>query len=293
MGHRILVLHNPTAGWLRRHRFAAALTALTEAGHKVDLRHTERAGHAEEMARDGVDGAYDMIAVAGGDGTVREVANGLVGHDTPLAVIPLGTANVLAHEIGIGASIDRAVACISAGRAISIRPGLCDGRVFMLMASAGLDSRVVAAITRPAKRVLGKGAYVTGAIRAMTRRAQPVILDADGQKMEAAIAIATRARCYGGPMVIAPEAGLAEPALWLVALAPGGAARIAGAGLALLTGRAAQHPAVTIRRVETVRFLGPDGHPLQQDGDDATRLPATATVDARTLRLIVPQLASS
>jgi len=289
MPKHVLVIHNPTAGWLRRHRFVRFLTVLAELGHAVELRHTEHAGHAEAIAMSIRQfGGCDLVVAAGGDGTVREVVNGLIGSTIPLAVVPLGTANVLAWEIGIGDSIEKAVGVIRDGRVIECRPGIAGGRRFMLMASAGIDSRVVAGISRRAKRLLGKGAYAIGALKAISSAREDVVLEADGERMEASIAIVTRARFYGGPFPLAPHADLGSGRMWLAALPPAGFARLAGAGLAMVAGTLPNHPALILRPVERVRFLGPQGFPWQADGDLAGQLPFDVELDRESISLLVP-----
>ena len=289
MAKHVLVIHNPTAGWLRRHRFVRFLTVLAELGHTVELRHTEHAGHAEAIALSVRQfGGCDLVVAAGGDGTVREVVNGLVGSTIPLAVVPLGTANVLAWEIGIGDSIEKAVAVIRDGVAIECRPGMAGGRRFMLMASAGIDSRVVAGISRRAKRLLGKGAYAIGTLRAISTPQAPVLIDADGDVFEAAIAIVTRARMYGGPYPLAPRAGLALPRLWLAALPPSGFGPLAKAGMAMVAGTLPDLPELILRPVDHVRFLGPTAFPWQADGDLAGQLPFAVELDREAVSLLVP-----
>ena len=98
---RILVVFNPAAGRARRARFEHVMTALRAHGCVVTLKETTAPRHAESIARDSSAMDFDIIAAAGGDGTINEVVNGLVGKNMPVGLIPLGTANVLAREIGL------------------------------------------------------------------------------------------------------------------------------------------------------------------------------------------------
>jgi hypothetical protein len=92
------------------------------------------------------------VVAAGGDGTVNEVANGLLGSDLPLAVMPTGTINVLARELGLGRSVQQVAHAILEGRVGLVWPGLANGRAFLLMAGIGFDAAVVAAVSPPLKR---------------------------------------------------------------------------------------------------------------------------------------------
>src|ERR1700748_1084353 len=101
---RLLLIHNPTAGWRRRHRLQAVLDALDRDGCTVTLKETTCRGDAEAFARAARAEDYDRVVVAGGDGTMNEAINGLADRRLPLAIVPMGTANVLAAEIGLGLS---------------------------------------------------------------------------------------------------------------------------------------------------------------------------------------------
>jgi diacylglycerol kinase family enzyme len=110
---RILAVFNPAAGRNRRERFDHVVSALRAHGCLVNVLVTEAAGHAEAIAR-GLGDDYDVIAAAGGDGTVNEIVNGLAGKPIALGLIPLGTANVLADEISLPRGVDqlaRVLAC--------------------------------------------------------------------------------------------------------------------------------------------------------------------------------------
>src|SRR5205814_703937 len=99
---RILAVFNPVAGGNRRANFDRVVTALRAHGCTVSVVETARPGHAEAIARDAQADDFDIIAAAGGDGTINEVVNGLADRPMNLGLIPLGTANVLASEIGHG-----------------------------------------------------------------------------------------------------------------------------------------------------------------------------------------------
>lgn len=286
---RIVVIHNPAAGWIRRNRLARLLAGLRRQGHAVELRHTARPGDASAIAAAiGPDDA-DLVVAAGGDGTINEVVNGLAGRAMPVAILPLGTANVLAWEMGFAGRADRAVEAVLGGAAQPIRPGLVEGRRFLLMASAGIDSRVVAGAGPGMKRVLGKAAFVLAAIREILRKqSAPVTGIADGRRIEADLVVVTRAAHYGGPFVIAPDASLADPTLWVVAPRRRGRLALVRYGLALVAGRLAALEDVDVFPAREVVLEGPAGHPVQVDGDAVGTLPVRITCDTVEIGLIWP-----
>ena len=197
----ILLIRNPIAGRRRRGLVDAVVHQVQTQGWTVDLVDTEAVGDARRLAETCDAARYAVIAVAGGDGTINEVVNGLAHRaDAPaLAIVPLGTANVLAHELGLSFKAAAIARTMVAGRALLVRPGeACNGgapRCFSLMAGAGFDAKVVAGVSAPLKRRFGRGAYVW---RSMieTRRYRPVryAVEIDGVRHEAASVIVTRGR---------------------------------------------------------------------------------------------------
>ncbi len=156
----MLVIHNPTAGRRRLRRLRAILLHLAKAGCEATVRPTAARGDAETLARQAAAEGWDVVAVAGGDGTINEAVNGLYGSRVPLAVIPLGTANVVAAELCMPLD-PAAIAEVIAGSTVQdIYLGTANGRRFVMMAGVGFDARVVEAIPARVKRALGKGAYV-------------------------------------------------------------------------------------------------------------------------------------
>ena len=133
-------------------------------GMRIELAETHWAGHATELARDAAAAGTRLIVAAGGDGTIAEVAKGVAGTGAHLGIIPLGTANVLAHELALPFSPRAVAAALAFGRTCLLWPGLAQGpgaeRLFVQMLGVGLDAQVVHAMSLPLKRLLGKGAYV-------------------------------------------------------------------------------------------------------------------------------------
>lgn len=289
MSRRLFLIHNPVAGSRTRRRLAKLLTVIRKQGHQILLRSTERPGHAEELAAEASTETADIVVAAGGDGTVSEVVNGLKAGHPPLAFLPLGTANVLAWETGGGQSSRRALSALDTGIVKPIYPGLIDGRRFVLMASAGIDSRVVEAAHGPLKRTFGKLGFVIAALKEIAaKQSEPIVADVDGVTVEADLIVVTRARRYGGPFVIAPQADLTSPGLWVVAPQRRGRLALLRYGMALVFGKLADLPDVTVVRADTVTFKSPVGHSIQVDGDSCGTIPATVTQDKSEFGFLYP-----
>jgi len=286
----VLIIHNPVAGRRSQTRVTRLFERLSERGIEVNVKPTSRRGDARETAR--LVGDVDVIVAAGGDGTVNEVIDGLAARDGNLscpavAFLPLGTSNVLAWELALPKDPDELARLITANTRLMVHPGIANGRRFILMASTGLDARAVAAVKPTIKRVIGAGAYVVAAFTALRQPAPLYRVNVDGRDFEARTVIVTRARCYGGAFMLAPNAGLETAAFQVVMMPSYGIFSALKYGLALALGRLHRLADVTVMPGMTVEIAGPSGDPVQIDGDIATGLPLSLSVDKRAIPFIV------
>ncbi len=290
---QILVVHNPTAGWRSGGFCKSVIERLRAAGAAVDLRLTAAPGDAGRIVAEADLSKYAVVAVAGGDGTINEAANALAalpepGLAPPLGIIPTGTANVLAHEIGLARSVGAVADCLMTGEGCMVQAGRINGRIFLAMASAGFDAWVVDTVDRRVKRVLSKGAYVLQTLIGLAVwRPQMLRVDIDGERIEATTVVVMNGRHYGGPFVMAPEASLFEPVFHVYALRRHSIVSIARCGIDLALGRIAGNPNVFTSTAQTVTIGGGDG-PMQADGDMVGHLPARFDAGAAELNLLFP-----
>ena len=275
---------------------------MRDLGWTVDVVETAAAGDARRIAETCDAAHYAVIAVAGGDGTINEVVNGLVhrgGTGPALGIVPLSTANVLAHELGLGFSAAAVAQTLTAGREILMQPGEASGegrtRQFSLMAGAGFDAKVVAGVSVPLKRRLGRAAYVWRSL-VEARRYRPVryAVEIDGVRHEAASVIVTHGRHYAGPYVVAPDAALGKPLLHVCLFERWGRSQTLRFGLALLLGRLPRTAGYRVIAGHDIRVsvLSDAGEqrrqPVQIDGDDALTLPVSIALAAGAVRLLRP-----
>jgi len=289
---RVLVIYNPTAGQWRRRKLQATLRALEGLGCPLTLHKTTDRGDAEAMAARLTVDSFDVVVAAGGDGTINEVANGLIaatGPVPPLAIIPLGTANVLAQEIGLRGTPEAIARAIAEGDLINVHLGRANGRHFLMMAGVGFDAHVVANVNLTLKRRAGKVAYVVETMAQALRYGFPACqVEIDGKSFKARSVVVCNGRHYGGPFIAAPKARLTNPAFEVCLLERGGWGHVMRYGLALVMGRLHSLPDVRIESGQSIRINGPAGLPVQGDGDIIAHLPAEITVSDKTLQLVVP-----
>ncbi len=261
---RWTIIYNPTSGRFRPQTLDEIQRALRDAGIRSEALGTTHAGHAVELSR-GLSGV-DRVACYSGDGTLNEVATGLLGRDLPLAFLPGGTANVMAHELGLPRDPVRAALALARGRPRPVRPGTVGARLFLLMAGLGFDAAAVGLVSPALKAWAGRGAYVWSGVRALAEpRPRLRLTGGDGTVVEASWIVAARARRYAGSFVVHPAAGLEAPALGIAAV---GAGRVL-AFLALNLGLGLAGSVPGRRLLQQTRALVDAEQPvhLQLDGD--------------------------
>lgn len=292
---RLAVIYNPTAGGSKRRRLEQTLSLLRDADCTLELRETERAGHAKELAQAIDPSEAEVIVAAGGDGTINEVINGMItgspqGAALPLAILPLGTANVLAMEIGVGLNPNRIAGTILRGAARPVVLGEANGRLFTVMAGVGFDAQVVAGVDLALKRRIGKGAYLWESARQLRRFAFPTYrVRIDGAAQEAASVIVAKGRYYAGKFLCAPDARIDQPLFQVCLFRRPGPRNVLRYALALGAGllpRLADYQMIPGREVV---IEGPEGDPVQGDGDLIARLPLTVGLRADALRIVMPE----
>jgi len=288
---RVLVIVNPAAGRGRRsrRRLDGVVAALQQRGCAVVIRRTSAAsGDAERLARE-AEPDFEVVVAAGGDGTLNEVANGLAGSDRALAVLPLGTANVLAREIGLPRDPELLAELIAAGPARPIWPGRVGSRLFLTTASSGFDAETVAAVNPRLKRHFGRLAFAWAIVVCLVRyRPCELSVRIGDVDHRAVTVIASKGRLYAGPYVIAPRASLAEPMLEFVLFQRSGRLAVLRYLGALLLGRLPRRRDVTILRARNAFVAAAAPLPVQADGEIVARLPVWISVAEQPLLLIQP-----
>jgi diacylglycerol kinase (ATP) len=281
---------NPVSGGYSAGKLGRVLTALSAGGLEVEILPTTCAEDAASFARR-VCAERDkpLIIAGGGDGTFNQVLNGVAPGQATLAVLPLGTANVLARELGI-VSPEDAVQRILRGTARPLTAGILEcgesTRRFLLMAGIGLDGSVVAAVRESEKQLFGKGAYLLAAARQMRNwDRERIEVEADGRRLDCHSVIVCNAARYGGGFTIAPGADIFDPEFRVVCVT--GATRRSYVKLAraVIAGKVAACREAMIFSAREVLVTG--NKAVQVDGDACGHSPARIRAQAGFARLII------
>ena len=295
MPTRILVVFNPAAGRARRRadRLRRVIAELERRGCVVAVRTTEGPGDALRLARD-ADPAFEMIVAAGGDGTVNEVANGVFAASRPLAVVPLGTANVLANEIGLPRKPRDLARLIAEGAPQPLWPGRAGDRLFVAMTGIGFDAAVLSAVDPRLKRRIGKLAFAWPILCCVCRYPRcEFVFGIDGAAHRAASAIIVKGRLYAGRFVIVPGARVVDPLLHVVLFRRAGRLAILRYLSAMALGVLHRLPDVTILDARRVSIAEKAPAALgcslvETDGEIGGSLPLVVEIAERPLLLVQP-----
>lgn len=295
MPRRILVIFNPAAGSARRRaqRLRRIIAELECRGCKVAVRPTQGPGDALRLARD-ADAHFDVIVAAGGDGTVNEVANGVFAASRPLAVVPLGTGNVLANEIGLPRKPQDLARLIAEGAPQPLWPGRAGDRLFVAMTGIGFDALVLSALDQRLKRRIGKLAFAWPILSCVCRyRRREFVFDIDGAAFRAASAIIVKGRLYAGRFVVVPGARVVDPLLHVVLFRRGSRLAILRYLAAMTLGILHRLPDVTILGARRVSIAAGTPEPIgcsvvEIDGEIGGSLPLVVEIAGRPLLLVQP-----
>ncbi|GHB21883.1 hypothetical protein GCM10007094_07500 [Pseudovibrio japonicus] len=285
---RVLILANPTATSFRMQNITEIVTCLEAAGMKVELKLTERASEIAETCAD-PDLNSDILAVAGGDASVSDAASTLLarGMKPHLAIIPSGTANILAHELNVPRTPQEIAKTIIAGKTQKLHNGYANGRPFFLSTSTGFDAEMVHVVPLRLKRRYGRLAYLFIAAQlAFSRRKGNFKVQADGEELNCAMALITNSQYYAGTHRVVPHASILEKQLHLLTFKDDSAWALFKYACRLLTGTVSKSPNVECRNIKTARIEAYRAAAVQIDGEPFGGTPLEVSVGDCELTVI-------
>ncbi len=282
------VAHNAPS----RKRLDEADRWLRAQGWRVEWRETEGPGDATDLAAGAAKRGLPLLFVCGGDGTLNEAINGLVGSDTAVAPIPAGTVNIWAKEMQIGRKPIEAVKAAVLGERRRIDLGRAGERYFLLMAGYGLDGAIARRVSLGLKSRLGAAAYAVGAIwEALRHRSSSVTLRFDGEehRAEVLMLVAGNTRNYAGLVEITREAQVDDGLLDVCVFQGKGTVDIVLHVLRTLFRRHVKSKKVVYRKVRRLEMDWEEPLPAQLDGDAYELSPTEVEVVPAALWVAVPR----
>lgn len=282
-----LVILNPAA---RSEKAAALARDVRRTCAGAELRYTTAPGEARQIAAHARSAGYRAIVAAGGDGTINEVVNGLEGSGIPLGVLPLGTMNVFAIEMGLPAGDWRKCwDIIRAGRTRHIDLPSANGHRFVQLAGVGFDAQIVEQTSGEFKRNWGPLSYVINAAHIAGRHPPRLVAEADGTVHEGSFVMIGNGRFYGGPFRLFNDAAPDDGKLDMLLFQNLGYLDIVRYLQAILFGLHPKLPDVVYAQAHTITVTSSEPVPVETDGDVIGRVPVTFTLAPRGLPVIVPE----
>jgi lipid kinase YegS len=286
-----LIIHGTRAANAELH--AAADWART-LGHRVRAQVTWEPGDARRFAEIAARRGTDAVIAVGGDGTLNEVLNGVLGTDAPLGVLPLGTANDFARQIGIPDDPREALELLVAQEPRPMDVGLLNGRAFVNVSSAGIGAETTAETSAGAKEVLGPLAYAITGMRKLAaeyegRRAR-FTGPGFSREIEYLLFAVGNARATGAGTVIAPLAELDDGLLDLCIIEPVARSQFAGLLLELRRGEHLERDGVHYVQTPWVRVESETPVAVNVDGEALSLTTLEYTTAPRAVRVLAPHL---
>jgi YegS/Rv2252/BmrU family lipid kinase len=296
MEQTAIIIANPNSGYLPHHpnRLNEALDYLRNHGWQANLCYTNKRGDGQQLAKEAVEQGAAMVVAAGGDGTINEIIQGLAGSETALGVLPAGTVNVWAREMGIPLDLLQACQVLVSGQTRRIDLGRVNGHYFLLMVGIGFDAEVTQKVERKPLKRLGPLGYVLAALwfgpgyagfpvvvrqedHAIKTRALQIIIG-NTQLYAGAFKFTWQARCDDGELdlCIVRKRNLFGRLIML---------------WDFFRRRDQRRRWVRYNTFKSITIETPRPIAFQIDGDPVGYTPATLTVEPRALKVVLPQKA--
>jgi diacylglycerol kinase (ATP) len=292
---RALIVYNPAAGQ------SPDLTSMLDQvanlwrdrGWQVKIAATTAPGDATKQAQQAAEAGYQAVFAAGGDGTVNEVMNGLVGTSTALGVLPLGTVNIWAREMGLSMDMLKAAGSLLESKIMQIDVGMAGSRHFLLMAGIGFDAAVTATVNTQEKKRLGAIAYIKQALQiAWNFRGTRPKLKIDGRRVRGKILMVTigNSQLYGGVVKFTAHATIDDGLLDICVIKGDGMLSAPRRLISIFARHYNRDPQVKYYRGKQIEISGRRGKqlPIQVDGDYLGQTPMTFQIVPNSLSILVP-----
>lgn len=282
-----LLILNPAARSERAGSLSERVAALPGAGR---IHFTERPGEARDVARRAAAEGVDTIVAAGGDGTVNEVADGIAGTPARLGILPVGTMNVFATELGIpSGKLEAAWEIVCGGRVRPLDLAVANGAHFVQLAGVGLDAEVVRRTAPESKKALGPLSYLVSLAQVAAEPREPFeILPDDSAPRRGRFVLVGNGRFYGGPFVLFPDAKPDDGKLDVLVFQNQSHWDIVRYFQAIAFGSHPALPDVEYFQTTGMELRGVGGIPIELDGELAGELPCRFGFAEFKLPVLVP-----
>jgi len=285
------ILANPKARRFNSKQLHCIVNDFKKKGFQLRLEFIKNRGDAEILARSLAESNFDVVAAYGGDGIVTDVAGGLIHTNTALAVLPAGTTDVFAQEMGIPRNALKASLLIEKGLKKKIYTGVVNGnKHFLVMCGVGFDAMTIKTVSNKFKKWWGKFSYISSGLFHMLKyRGKQIDVNIDGKKERCFTLIIGNARRYGGRFSVTSQADVLKNKLDVCMFrGKGMGTEILFHALLIVLGFHLKLKSIKYQSFEKMEIFTPD-IPVHIDGDFFGFTPLTIEIEKNLLSVIVPQ----
>jgi YegS/Rv2252/BmrU family lipid kinase len=288
---KTIVILNPAARSEKASGMVLEIERLAE-GEAV-LRRTSQPGEARAWARQAAEEGFERVVVAGGDGTVNEVVNGIAGFPVHLGILPIGTMNVFATELRLPRSVADCWRVVQNGVPRRIDLPQANGHAFVQMGGVGFDALALEATSRDAKRNLGPLSYLISGAQIAARK-PPLLTVRCGKKVrEGSFVLIGNGRYYGGPFPMFPKARIDDGLLDVIVFQKMGHLDLIRYIQGVLFGTHVGMHDVDYFQTASLTVKSEEQVPVEVDGEVVGEVPVTFGFAPRQLSVLVPALPQS
>ncbi|MFN2541977.1 MAG: diacylglycerol kinase family protein [Chthoniobacterales bacterium] len=284
-----IVILNPAAHSDRANRWRDQVESLAR---ECPVRATDQPGEATELARHAVEEGFQKIVAAGGDGTINEVVNGLAGSSAVLGLLPVGTVNVFATELGL--SVHNLQSCwdvIQANHTRVVDLPSANGKYFVQLAGVGLDAQAVKETSLALKRNFGPLSYLISAAQIAARQPPRLFVESENSPIrDSSFVLIGNGRHYGGPFPFFKHAANDDGLLDVVAFKQLGYLEIIKYLQDVFFSSDIRLPEVEYFQTRRLRITSDQDVPVEVDGELAGNCPVEFAIRDQRLRVLAPPL---
>jgi YegS/Rv2252/BmrU family lipid kinase len=285
--NKTIVILNPAA---RSEKASRLLERIRELSGGAPVRLTSEAGDASRIAAEAVRDGVEVIIAAGGDGTLNEVVNGIGNAPVRLGILPVGTMNVFATELGIPhGNLERAWSIIEQGKVVAVDLPKANDTHFIQLAGVGLDAEVVRKTTADSKKALGPLSYLLTLVQVAAHKPPRVVVETKGGRIrEGSFVLIGNGRLYGGPFPVFKRASLHDGLLDVLVFQNQSHWDVVRYFQAIAFGTHPELPDVEYFQTRSIKVTSSGDVPVELDGEVAGMLPCLFSVEPQKLRVMAP-----
>jgi len=291
---KVFLVINKFAGHRKKYSTAVyqVVSALQENGCEVEYSYTNHSGHATELALSAVNKGFELVVAVGGDGTMNEVAQGLFGTSTPMGIIPMGSGNVLARDLGVPVNIKKSARLLVEGSIKQIDVCRFNNQRFLCTSGIGFDAQVADKMAKAPSR--GFLRYIQLTIQeSIAFKPFRIKMKANDIWIEKPVFLVTfaNARQFGNNAFIAPKADISDGLIDVVVVKPFQKIWLPVFGIGLFLGIIPKLPFVEYHKTKQVELESADTPFFHFDGEPGKlNIPAEISIDAEKLFVVVGRI---